>query len=62
MRNASDHQGQNECSGKKRKYDIYSIKRVTRKFLKVSRKIIKARTRVKTRARTSSPDSSQDSS
>ena len=54
MRNASDHQGQNECSGKKRKYDIYSIKRVTRKFLKVSRKINK------NQSQDTSQDSSQD--
>ena len=39
-RNASGHQGENERQGKKvikNTYDISSIKRVIRKFLKVSR-------------------------
>ena len=41
MRNASDHQGENERQLEnkvnKNTYDISSIKRVTRKFLEVSR-------------------------
>ena len=42
MRNASRHQGENERQLKKKKvnrntYNIFSIKRVTRKFLKVLR-------------------------
>ena len=42
MRNASGHQGENERQRKKKvnnrtTYDISSIKRVTRKFLEVSR-------------------------
>ena len=41
MRNASDHQGENERQWKKKvnknAYDISFIKRVTRKFLEVSR-------------------------
>ena len=40
MRNASGHQGENERQRKKvnkNTYDISSIKRVTRKFLEVSR-------------------------
>ena len=40
MRNASGHQGENELQWKKvnrNTYNISSIKRVTRKFLEVSR-------------------------
>ena len=39
MRNPSGHRGENERVKKanNNRYDIYSIKRVTRKFLEVSR-------------------------